>query len=287
MRIVPCSAVGAEVEDVDLRQLSDEDERALKTGFAEHGLLFFRDQALSEQDHIKVSRIWGTININRFFKRHSDFDEIALVEKEPEQTVAIGEGWHTDHSYDREPALGSILVAKALPKTGGDTGFASMYAAYDRLSEGLKKTLLGLEAVHSAKHVFGSGAQFVKNTKHSNRIGQAGLADALEDSVHPVVIRHPLSGRPALYVNPGFTLRIKGWTEAESQSLLEFLYEHVVQPANVETFQWRPGSIAFWDNRATWHSAQNDYQGQRRIMHRTTINGVGLRAFGLAEAPAD
>ncbi|MGB1189737.1 MAG: TauD/TfdA dioxygenase family protein [Pseudomonadales bacterium] len=284
MRIVPCRAVGAEVKDIDLRDLSAEDERVLQESFADYGLLFFRDQALSELDHVKVSQIWGSININRFFKPHSDYAEIALVEKEPEQTVAIGEGWHTDHSYDVEPALGSMLVAKELPQTGGDTCFVSMYSAFDRLSEGLKRTLLGLEAVHSAKHVFGSAAQFVKNTASTNRIGQADLADDLLDSVHPMVIRHPLSGRPALYVNPGFTLRINGWNEAESRSLLDFLYEHAVQAEFVETFKWTPGSIAFWDNRATWHSAQNDYQGQRRIMHRTTINGSALEAFDLASA---
>jgi taurine dioxygenase len=199
-----------------------------------------------------------------------------MVSKEPDQTVNIGGDWHTDHSYDLEPALGSILVARELPATGGDTLFVSMYRAYDSLSAGLKETLEGLNAVHSARHVFGTGG--TDNVTSNGRIGNAEAADVLEDPIHPVVIKHPLSGRKALYVNPGFTVRFEGWSVEDSQPLLDYLYQHASQDNFVTRFKWAPGSIAFWDNRATWHFALNDYQGQHRVMHRITIEGCALAA---------
>ena len=153
MKITPLSAVGAEVTEVDVTVLTAVQDAQLKAAFAQHGLLIFRDQDLTEADHIGLAERWGQINTNRFFKAHADYPQIALVDKTPDQIQNIGGDWHTDHSYDQVPALGSILVAQVLPETGGDTWFASMYRAFDQLSEGLKTLLLTLNAVHSAKHV--------------------------------------------------------------------------------------------------------------------------------------
>jgi len=214
--------------------------------------------------------------VNRFFQAHPDYPEVALVIKEPDQAYNIGGGWHTDHSYDEIPALGSILAARELPATGGDTWFVSMYDVLDQLSAGMRKALEQMRAVHSAHHVFGS--QNSGQGEFGGRIGNSASADVLDDPVHPVIIQHPLSGRPTLYVNPGFTLRFEGWTEEESAPLLEFLYSQATRNENITRFNWQPGSIAFWDNRATWHFAQNDYQGLRREMHRITIEGCKLEA---------
>lgn len=267
--------VGAEIQGVDIAAgLSANELDAIRASFAEHGLVFFRDQDISPEDHIAFAEQFGDINVNRFFTANPDHPQIAMVTKEPDQQVNIGGGWHTDHSYDHEPALGSILVARELPPSGGDTWFASMYKAYESLSPGLQETLCGLNAVHSARHVFGSAAGYEEHTE--GRIGNSAKADTLTDPVHPVVIVHPLSGKKALYVNPGFTLRIDGWTAEESAPLLQYLYEQAVKESFVTRFQWQPGSIAFWDNRATWHFAQNDYQGHRREMHRITIDGCAL-----------
>ena len=189
--------------------------------------------------------------------------------KEPHQTKNIGGGWHTDHSYDHIPALGSMLYARAVPPRGGDTLFASMYAAYDALSDGLKRTLEGLRGVHSSRHVFG-----VKRGDLDGRIGN--YEAATQDATHPVVITHPESGKKALYVNPGFTIGFDGWTADESKPLLDLLYKHAARPEFTCRFQWREGSLAFWDNRATWHYALNDYQGERRLLHRITIEGCAL-----------
>lgn len=268
---------GVEIWDVDIGGgLAGHEIDGIRKAFSDHGLIFIRDQHISEQDHIDFARQFGEINVNRFFQAHPDYPEVALVIKEPDQAYNIGGGWHTDHSYDEIPALGSILAARELPATGGDTWFVSMYDVLDQLSAGMRKALEQMRAVHSAHHVFGS--QNSGQGEFGGRIGNSASADVLDDPVHPVIIRHPLSGRPTLYVNPGFTLRFEGWTEEESAPLLEFLYSQATRNENITRFNWQPGSIAFWDNRATWHFAQNDYQGLRREMHRITIEGCKLEA---------
>jgi taurine dioxygenase len=270
----PEGAVGAEVCEVDLTKLTDVVVDELIRAHGDFGVLFFRDQVLSEADHIAAAQRFGAINVNRFFAAVDGFPQIAEVRKEPEQTVNIGGGWHTDHSYDEAPAMGSILYARDVPEVGGDTMFASMYAAYDSLSEGLKSMLCSLNAVHSSRHVFGASAD--RPADLAGRLGNE--ADATQDAVHPMVIQHPVSGRPALYVNPGFTIGIEGWTAAESAPLLGFLYTHASRPEHTFRFRWAPGSVAFWDNRATWHYALNDYHGQHRLMHRITLEGETLSA---------
>jgi taurine dioxygenase len=266
--------IGAEISGVDLAgppRAAELDE--IRRALGEYGVVFFRDQQLTPEQHIALARCFGEIDVNRFFATVPSYPMIAEVRKEPEQQRNIGNGWHTDHSYDGAPALGSMLYAREVPKTGGDTLFASMYAAYDALSDGLKATLEGLKAVHSSRHVFGPAAA-ARRGDLEGRIRNTELAT--QDAVHPVVIRHPESGRKALYVNPGFTVRFDGWAEDESRPLLDYLYRHAVRPEFTCRFQWREGSLAFWDNRSTWHFAVNDYQGERRLLHRITIAGQKL-----------
>ena len=276
--ITPLPQAGAEVTGTNLAELTDDDFATLRAAFVDHGLLFIRDQHLTETDHIAFAERWGDININRFFTAHDDHPQIAMVVKEPEQTGNIGELWHTDHSYDVEPALGSILVARELPNSGGDTHFASMYAAFDALDDEMTEFVRSHSAVHSARHAFGAAAfhRDGDEDQFEGRYSNSDVADAMPDVVHPMVIEHPLSGRPALYVNPTFTIGIDGMDADEARPILKQLYRHAMQPQFVQVLQWQPGTVAFWDNRAVWHSAQNDYQGQRRIMHRITIEGCAL-----------
>jgi taurine dioxygenase len=269
-------ALGAEVSGVDL---ADELDAAVVSGirqaFNAHSVIFFRDQHLTPEQHIAFADRMGRINVNRFFKAVPGYPQIAEVRKEPTQTTNIGGGWHTDHSYDQIPALGSILLARELPPRGGDTMFACMGQVYDALSDGLKRTLRGLRAVHSSRHVFGVKAQQTTPDRQDRLLNPKS---ATQDAVHPVVIRHPDTGRPTLYVNAAFTTHFESWTEKESKPLLDFLYQHALRPEFQTRFKWEEGSIAFWDNRATWHYALNDYQGERRLMHRITIEGVELEA---------
>jgi len=267
-------ALGAVINGVDLaRPLSASEVDAIRQTLADFGVVFFRDQRLTPEQHLGFARRFGDINVNRFFKTVDGYPEIAEVRKEPDQQRNIGGNWHTDHSYDLAPAMGSMLYAREVPGSGGDTLFASMYRAYDALSDGLKRTLEGLRGLHSSRHVFGSSTDGLRGDLQG-RVLNPDLA--VQDAVHPVVVRHPGSGRKALYVNPGFTVRIDGWTDEESRPLLHYLYEHASRPEFSCRFQWSPGSIAFWDNRSTWHYALNDYPGQRRLMHRITIEGVPL-----------
>ena len=264
--------VGAFVEGIELSGGLDQGAvGALREGLGAHGVLFFRDQTLTPESHLAFAERFGAIEVNRFFTPVEGHPGIAEVRTEPRHAKNIGGGWHTDHSYDLAPAMGSILLAREVPSRGGDTLFANMYRAFETLSEGLRRTLEGLRAVHSSRHVFGRGRKDVEEDPRFHNADQA-----VQDAVHPVVIRHPISGREALYVNPGFTLRFEDWTENESRPLLEMLYAHAARPEHTYRYQWHEGSIAFWDNRATWHYALDDYPGERRLMHRITVEGVPL-----------
>ena len=266
-------SMGVEIHNVDLsNELSDSLFSEIRETFIEHGLIFFRDQELTPDDHLRFAKRWGEININRFFAKVEGYDQIAEVKKDPDQKINIGGAWHTDHSYDQIPAMGSILLAKETPKIGGDTLFANMYRAYETLSNGMKKTLETMKACHSSRHVFGAHTGYAEAS--NQRISNPELAT--QDAIHPVIITHPESKRKALYVNPEFTVNFEGWTVEESKPLLDYLTEHTTQHENTTRFQWKPGSIAFWDNRCTWHFALNDYPGETRLMHRITVEGSAL-----------
>jgi len=266
--------IGAEIDGVNLQKISKEQFKEIKIVFGKYGVIFFRNQNLSPEEEIIFAELWGEININRFFTNLEGYPKIALVSKEPDQKKNIGGAWHTDHTYDLEPAMGSILFAHQVPKKGGDTLFSSMYAAYETLSDGLKDTLKNMYGRHSSRHVFGTS----RAERNDDTVGRIINSDkAKQDAIHPVVITHPQTGKKALFVNPTFTLGFDGWSDEESKPLLNYLYSHATKPEFTCRFKWEEGSIAFWDNRSTWHLAVNDYHGERRLMHRITINGTRLK----------
>lgn len=271
--------VGAEVSDVDLRELTDADVASLNQAWASYGVLFVRDQQLTPEDHIAFAKRFAPIEVNRFFKKVDDYPQIAHVLKEPDDERNVGGGWHTDHSYDQVPARGSIMVARELPPAGGATRFLSVGAAYDQLSEGLRETLEGLMVQHSNRHVFGADS-----ARRMQMGGRLGNPEGVGDAWHPAVVKHPLSGRRLLYVNPAFVRHFRGWTRDESLPLLQYLYEQTKRDEFTYDFDWQPGSVAMWDNRSTWHWALNDYPGHRRSMHRITVKGDELEAANPALA---
>jgi len=264
---------GALIRGLDVRTATDGVVDMVRQAVFDHGVVFLEDQRLTPENQIAFARRIAPIVLNRYFPKTGRYPEIAKVEKTEAQVSNIGGGWHTDHSYDAAPAMGSVLLAVEVPPSGGDTLFADMYAAYDALPAELKATLSGLRARHASAHVFGEGGGYAQ----TDRPELAGHAETPE-AVHPVVITHPGSGKKALYVNPGFTREIEGWSAEESQTLLSALYAHAVQPQFVSRHRWRRGSMAIWDNRCTWHHAMNDYHGHRRLMHRITLDGVPLSA---------
>jgi len=272
IKVTPLSRfVGAEVSGVEIaRGLSDQQFLELWQAFVKHSVIFIRNQNITPDEHIEFAKRWGEISVNRFFQAVDSHPVIAEVRKEAHQKLNIGSTWHTDHSYDQVPAMGSILYARVVPKLGGDTLFSSMYAAYEHLSDGMKNTLLRMRAEHSSRHAFGEAA-YIGLDEVEGRLSNA--AEATQDAVHPVIIKHPLSGKSALYVNGEFTVKFEGWSKEESQPLLDYLYSHAYKNEFTCRFKWTQGSLAIWDNRATQHCALNDYDGEQRLMHRITISG--------------
>jgi len=263
-------ALGAEISGVDLAQdLPDATIAAIRQALLDHQVIFFRDQALTPAQQVAFGRRFGPLNIHPYVAGMADHPEVMEVIKEPQDRVNFGGGWHSDMSFLERPAIGSILYAVETPQVGGDTLFASQAAAYDALSSGLKATLEGLNAVHSASREYSA-------TGHSAQKRQSmAIAEAdglVGEYVHPMVLVHPETGRKALYVNPAFTLKIEGWKTSESKALLDYLFQHCRYEGFTCRFNWAPGSVAFWDNRSVWHFALNDYHGQRRHMRRVTVD---------------
>ncbi|MEC7622582.1 MAG: TauD/TfdA family dioxygenase [Pseudomonadota bacterium] len=258
-----------------MTQAQGDSLEAIKQAVYENGVALFRGQHdFTPEAHIAFARRWGGIDLNNYFPLTEGHPEIAVVRKRADQVTNIGGGWHTDHSYDQVPAMGSVLVARTLPPSGGDTLWAHMGAAYDALSDDLKQEIEGLEAYHSADHIYEEDGLYAQTDMAADLRGQSLRTGA----THPVVIRHPHTGRRLLYVNSAFTLNIVGRTRAESLPLLQRLYDAATAADNTCRVAWEPGSVAIWDNRTTWHLAMNDYQGHAREMHRITLTGEPLAA---------
>lgn len=266
-------ALGAEVSGVDLsRPLADTVIAEIRRALIDNCVIFFRDQHLTPEQHLAFGRRFGELQVHDFVEGMENSEEVLEVRKEEYETRNFGGSWHTDVSYLERPALGSVLYARVVPDHGGDTMFANQYLAYEALSDGMKRLLGGMSAIHSAKRIYGTAAKRAKEALPSSM--HYRFSEAAHGEVeHPVIRTHVETGRKALYVNGNFTVRFKGMTEEESAPLLQFLYQHAVRPEFTCRFRWRPNSIAFWDNRAVQHYAINDYHGERRVMHRVTIEG--------------
>jgi taurine dioxygenase len=262
-------ALGAEIQGVDLAAgLTETLAAQVRQVLLDHQVIFFRDQQLTPAQFLRFAQAMGQPVEYPFVKGIEGYPVIIPVMKLEHERTNFGGIWHSDTTYLEQPPMGSMLLAREVPPFGGDTLFASQYAAYEALSEGLRKLLDPLVAINS------SAKADVSKTRE-DRIASDGRADARKDyvSAHPVVRTHPETGRKALYVNVAHTLRFDGMTEEESAPLLQFLYQHQVKPEFTCRFAWQPGSLAFWDNRCVQHNPVNDYHGHRRVMHRITLAG--------------
>ena len=262
-------ALGAEIDGVSLSTEFDDVLLAeMRRALLDHLVIFFRDQDLTPAQFLAFARRFGTVAEYPFVTGLPDYPEVIEVKKLEHERVNFGGIWHSDTTYLEEPPMGSMLLARQVPLTGGDTLFANMYLAYETLSSGMRQLLERLSAVSS------SAKADVSRTRE-DRIATSPkqAAHKAYEAKHPAVRTHPETGRKALYVNKAHTVRFAGMTEEESAPLLGFLFHHQVKPEFTCRFRWERGSIAFWDNRATQHNPINDYHGQRRIMHRITIAG--------------
>lgn len=266
-------ALGAEVRGLDLREpIDDATFTELRAGLLAHQVLFFRDQAIEPAHHLALARRFGEPVAHPAYPSVEGFADINILEVTAESPPKI-DTWHTDMTFLERPPMGSILRARVVPEAGGDTMWASLSAAWEGLSDRMRRYLDGMEAEHS----------FAQGFRHS--LLEAGGAERLAAAVeqnpprrHPVVVSHPETGRRALYVNRLFTTRLIGPGEAESDAVLGFLYSQLELPDYSCRFRWRRDSIAFWDNRCTLHRPVNDYWPAYRRMERITIAGEAPRA---------
>lgn len=257
--------IGAEIFGVDLstplgNQQFDEVHRALMDNL----VIFFRDQQMSIEQHKAFGQRFGRLHVHPNAPIGlPEHREILVIKADETSKRVAGEEWHSDVSCDAEPPMGSILyLTEVPPDGGGDTLFASMYRAFETLSEPMRKMLTGLTAIHDSAKA------------HGYRAKATDRADlAFPSAEHPIVRTHPETGRQALYVSRAFTSRIPQLRKHESDALLDMLYRHIETPELQCRFQWRPNSVAFWDNRATQHHAMFDYFPHRRYGHRVTICG--------------
>jgi taurine dioxygenase len=264
-------AIGAEVEGIDLRRpLTDGQVGELRQAWLDHLVLFFRDQPIDDEQQLTFALRFGPMHVSPLQTVHQDGPEIVVLD----QLHPVGEGadeWHSDNTFLADPPVASILRAVQLPALGGDTCFASMYAAYEALSPALREMLDGLRAVHDITRPLEKAIR----DGHSS-LDLATMQAQCPPVEHNVVVTHPETGRKALFLNRNSTTRLVGLTERENDVLLPFLFDHVRSPEFQCRFHWEPGSIAFWDNRAVQHYAVADYY-ERRVMHRATIAGPVAR----------
>ena len=262
-------AVGAEISGVDLTQpISVALAKDIRDVLLAHEVIFLRDQPLSSQQFMDFANAMGEPVEYPFVKGIDGFPHIIEVKKLEHERVNFGGVWHSDTTYLDLPPMGSMLLAKEIPPFGGDTLFASQYAAYEALSDTMQRLLTGLQGINS------SAKADVSKTRE-DRLSTDGKVSAPKSftSKHPVVRTHPETGRKALYVNVAHTSGIEGLTDLESASLLKFLFDHQIKPEFTCRWAWEPNALAFWDNRCVQHNPVNDYHGYRRVLHRITLQG--------------
>jgi taurine dioxygenase len=248
--------------------LSDGAIGEIHQAFLAHLVIFFRDQRLTPDAYLRFARTMGVPSEYPMVKGMDGYPEITEVIKKEDERVNFGGIWHSDTTYLPCPPMGTMLYAREIPPVGGDTLFANMYLAYESLSAGMRRLLDALSAVNSADK---DNAAATRADRRRERPGDTDKAVTLAE--HPIARTHPQTGRKALYVNPGHTLRICGFSEAESAPILEFLYRQQIRPEFTCRFRWRRDSLAFWDNRAAQHYPLNDYHGYRRALQRITLAG--------------
>ncbi|MEQ9641993.1 MAG: TauD/TfdA family dioxygenase [Alphaproteobacteria bacterium] len=258
--------IGAEIEGVDLGALDDAGFDAVHQALLDHQVLFFRDQDISIDQHKAFGRRFGALHIHPtgLDTAIEDHPEILVIHADDKTSRTAGDAWHSDVSCDDEPPMASILKLHVVPENGGDTLFASMYAAYEALSAPMKRYLEGMTATHDG------GPNYRDRARRAGRLDPAREYPAAS---HPMVRTHPETGRRALFVNSVFTTHVDGVPRDESDAILRFLFAHAAKPQFQCRFRWRLNSVAMWDNRCAQHHAMWDYYPETRSGHRVTVKG--------------
>ncbi|HKK31183.1 MAG TPA: TauD/TfdA family dioxygenase [Alphaproteobacteria bacterium] len=279
MQIRPVSlAVGAEITDVDLSIVTDEEAKQIHDALMQHGVVFFRDQEMTPEQHVAFAKRYGEVPLAKkaSFGLEESAPEISVLEYDKDRPPNVNH-YHPDGLFRERPEFASVLYAKEVPELGGDTIFVSGYAAYEALSDRMKQYLDGVYAIND----FMSLHSRPSKTRSWTGEGAKGMAQTREENppvMHPVVRTHPVTGKKSLYVCQSFTTYLVDVPEREGRGVLEFLFEHLSLPEFQYRFQWQNGSVAFWDNRCTLHYAVADYWPRYRYMHRCSIR-LGEKPF--------
>jgi taurine dioxygenase len=262
-------AIGAEMSGLDFsKALSDADCDAVYDALLAYQVIVFRDQELSPEAHLAFAQSFGEPEHRHPVYPHvDDYPDVMLLDIGPENPPD-NDQWHADVTFRGEPPFASILYSRVIPPLGGDTLWSSMTAAYQALPAAMKAYIKDLRAVHDMsdfRNLYTAGEPDGAATKLNAAHQRFGSA------LHPMVKIHPMTGRPALYANPGYTMQVEGLSSAESRRLLAYLFDHMNQPQFQVRFRWTENCIVMWDNRCTMHYAVADYLPHRRLMHRVTV----------------
>nr|WP_314265957.1 taurine dioxygenase [uncultured Moellerella sp.] len=271
IKINPLSPfIGAQIDNIDLTQtLNDQQFEQVYQALLKYQVIFFRDQAITPLQQRGLALSFGDLHIHPVYPHTEECTEIIVLDTD-NNNPPDNDNWHTDVTFIETPPMGAILTAKQVPNMGGDTLWSSGIAAYQALSAPFKQLLCGLYAEHDFAKSF---------PEHRHRTPEIKYQQWLKAKInnppilHPVIRTHPVTGQQSIFVNEGFTTRIEGLTEKESQSLLHLLFAHTNKPEFQVRWRWRNNDVAIWDNRITQHYANADYLPNRRIMHRATILG--------------
>lgn len=277
IEVQPLTGVlGAEILGVDLREkLSPDVWAEIRDAFAEHQVIIFPHQQISDEQHIAFARGFGQVIQLPQLRSVEGFEDVQIIRRLATDTGrVIGENWHADSTYQEQPPSAVVMRAVDVPQYGGDTGFLSMYATYEALSPYFKSLIESMNVVHSATRIFGS-AYLAQNRRYNASGARSDMNVELGDRevLHPLVCTHEVSGRKFLYLNKTYSQRIDGLTLEEGAPILAFLHEHCARFDFTCRARWRKDQILVWDNRCTMHRAIPDYAGQDRLMTRVTIAG--------------
>jgi taurine dioxygenase len=277
IRVEPLTGVlGAEIHGVDLcKPLSPEVWQEIRHAFGAHQVVYFPDQDITPAQHLAFATLFGpSTPVPQLHHEQGNPDVQIIRRLATDSGRVVGENWHSDSTFLDEPPAAVVMRAIDVPTYGGDTGFLSMYTAYEALSLRYRELLESLNAVHSATRIFGSAylAQ-ARRFNHGSSRQDLDVAAGDREVVHPIVCRHPLTGRKHLFLNKTYTQRIEGMTESESAPILDYLYEHCTRFEFTCRVRWRPNQVLIWDNRCTMHKAIADYAGKDRYLTRVTIGG--------------
>ena len=280
MEIIPIAkSLGAEVIGAQLFNMDAKTYSLIEKAFSRYLVLCFRDQQLGPGDLVNLATKFGGVGETPYLSGLEDYPDVVPIIKEPNEKSqhTFGSGWHTDFTFQKTPPARTLLYAVDVPPKGGDTLFANLQDAYESLSTGMQESLSRLRALHSSIRSYGPNAS-LKNHLENMTITNEKEEPGFES--HPVIRKHPVTGKPSLWINPTYTIRFEGMTDQESQPLLDYLNNLIIEERFTCRVNWRKNSLVMWDNRCTQHSASSDYAGHRREMWRITTAGDTPANFG-------